>query len=78
MKYASLLSKKWQSSTALVWQTPVLQITPGEKGENMITITGEPKEIAALVVALQERQSPKVKLVFDGTDLTDSHQDSRD
>lgn len=31
----------------------------------MITITGEPKEIAALVVALQERRN-NVEIRFDG------------
>lgn len=34
-----------------------------------ITIKAEPKEIAALVVALQERQDETVSLFFDGKEI---------
>lgn len=43
----------------------------------MITISGEPKEIAALVAALQERRKPKL-LGFDetGHPITDRNTES--
>ena len=37
-----------------------------------LTIKGEAKEIAALVLELQERRKQEIKLVVDGSELSDA------
>lgn len=37
-----------------------------------LTIKGEAKEIAALVIPVQERRKQEIKLVVDGSELSDA------